>query len=298
MSERINTVSSYLKGVFGKKTVKLSIDGGFTCPNRDGTKGTGGCLFCSSQGSGEMASNIDDQIKLLEDKWPNAKYLAYFQNHTNTYAPVEELREKYYTALNHPKVSGIAISTRPDCLSNEALDLLEEINNNHFCWVELGLQTIHEKTAKEMNLCYTTDDYDRAISELNKRGIKTVVHLILGLPGETKDMMKESLSYVCNSGAWGLKLHLLNLVKGSPMALKYPDYCSFESIDEYVNLVCDLIELTPPDIVIHRLTGDAPRKILINPPWSYKKRTILNGINKELARRDSYQGKYAAETVK
>lgn len=290
MEQLFNSISSYLKKELGEKTIKLAIDGGFTCPNRDGTKGTGGCIFCSSDGSGDFASNIESQIKLLSSKWPKAKYLAYFQNHTNTYAPVEVLRNKFYDALNNPKISGIVIATRPDCLNDDVLDLLKEINDNHFMWVELGLQTIHEKTSTLINRCYPLEVYDSAIEKLSSRGIKTVTHLILGLPGETRDDMFESVRYVANSGTWGLKLHLLNVVKGSQMEKLYPQYKSFDSIDEYVNLVCDLLEIIPKEIVIHRLTADAPRSILISPEWSFKKRTILNGINSELRRRKTYQG--------
>lgn len=290
MTQPINTISSYLKKEFGQKTVKLSIDGGFTCPNRDGSKSYGGCLFCSEGGGGDFASTIEDQIQLLSEKWPKAMYLAYFQNHTNTYAPVEELRSKYQKALNHPLISGIAIATRPDCIDEEVLDLLSEINTNHFLWVELGLQTMHQRTADLINRCYGLSVYDYAIKALNSRGIKTVVHLILGLPGESREDMIQSVKYACNSGAWGIKLHLLNVVKGSRMEIEYHDYNSFGSIEEYVHLVCDLIEIIPSDIVIHRLTGDAPRKILITPEWSYRKRTILNGISAELKRRGSWQG--------
>lgn len=290
MTQAINSISTYLKREFGQKTVKLAIDGGFTCPNRDGSKAYGGCIFCSEGGGGDFASTIEDQIELLSEKWPKAKYLAYFQNHTNTYAPVEELREKYQKALNHPLISGIAIATRPDCIDEAVLDLLTEINKNHFLWVELGLQTIHQSTADLINRCYDLSVFDNAIKALNRRGIKTVVHLILGLPGETRADMIESVKYVCSSGAWGIKLHLLNVVKGSRMEQEYRNYNSFASIEEYVNLVCDLIEIIPSQMVIHRLTGDAPRKILITPEWSYKKRTILNGINAELKRRGSWQG--------
>lgn len=290
MQPSIYTVSKYLKEYFNQKTVKLSLDGGFTCPNRDGTKGTGGCIFCSADGSGDFASTIEEQIELLSGKWQNVKYLAYFQNHTNTYAPVSELRQKFYAALQHPLISGIAIATRPDCISEETLDLLEEINENHFMWVELGLQTMHEKTANLINRCYDLSVFDRTMRELNARGIKTVVHLILGLPGESRRDMEDSVRYVCQSGAWGIKLHMLNVVKSSQMEILMPDYCSFETIEDYVNLVCDLIEIIPPDMVIHRLSADAPRKILMTPKWSYRKRTILNSIHAELARRGSTQG--------
>ena len=290
MQPTINSIGSWLKTYFGEKTVKLSIDGGFTCPNRDGTKGTGGCTFCSGEGSGELASNIEDQIRLLSEKWPKAKYLAYFQNHTNTYAPVSVLREKYYAALNHPKISGIAIATRPDCIDEDVLELLSEINENHFLWVELGLQTIHQKTADQINRCYDLPVFDTAIKALRGRGIKVVVHLILGLPGENRQDMIDSVRYVCQKGAWGIKLHMLNIVKGSAMAESFSGYDAFDSIEDYVSFVCDLVEIIPPEVVIHRLSGDAPRKILIAPSWSYKKRTILNGIHAELARRGSTQG--------
>lgn len=290
MESDINSISSYLKKEFGEKTVKLAIDGGFTCPNRDGTISSGGCLFCSEGGGGDFASTIEDQIELLSGKWPKAKYLAYFQNHTNTYAPVDELREKYEKALNHPLISGIVIATRPDCLGDDVLDLLSELNEKHFMWVELGLQSIHEDTALLINRGYKLPVYDEAMRKLRERNIKTVVHLILGLPGENKEDMTESVEYIVRSGIWGIKLHLLNVVKGSRMAVEYPDYCFFKDIDDYVNFVCDLIEIIPENVTIHRMTGDAPRKILISPEWSYKKRTILNSIHAELKRRGSVQG--------
>lgn len=290
---RFNSLSSYLKKEFGHKTIKLSIDGGFTCPNRDGSKGTGGCIFCSDTGSGEFASNIDEQIALLSDKWPDAYYLAYFQNHTNTYAPVEELREKYYSVLKNPKIKGLVIGTRPDCLPDDVLDLLEEINKEHFMWVELGLQSIHDKTANFINRCYDLEVFDEAMSKLKERNIKAVVHLIMGLPGETEDEMLESVKYVANKRPFGMKLHLLNIVKGSRLEKDYSEYMPFESIDEYVKLVVKALELIPPEVTIHRLTGDAPRKILISPPWSYKKRTILNGIQEELRKSHTWQGRLA-----
>lgn len=289
---RYRSVSTYLKDKFGEKTIKLAIDGGFTCPNRDGAKGTGGCIFCSDSGSGEFASDIEDQIRLFSDKWPHAKYLAYFQNHTNTYAPVSELREKYYTILANPKIEGLVIGTRPDCLSEEVLDLLSEINYTHFLWVELGLQTIHNETARLINRCYDLSVFDDAMRRLSARGIKAVVHLILGLPGESREQILDSVRYVASlPELFGMKLHLLNIVKGSQMEFTYPDYQPFASIEEYVNLVVDCLEIIPPEVTIHRLTGDAPRSILINPPWSFNKRTILNGINDRLNLLDSWQGK-------
>lgn len=292
--KRFHSVSDYLKDEFGEKTIKLSIDGGFTCPNRDGSKGFGGCTFCSETGSGEFSSNIDDQISLLSKKWPKAKYIAYFQNHTNTYADVNTLREKYYSILKNEKIEGIAIATRPDCLETDVLDLLEEINKCHFMWVELGLQTIHDRTAKIINRCYELDFFNRAIEELIKRNIKVVVHLILGLPGESKEDMLSSVRYVSHiNGLFGMKLHLLNVMKGSTLSKENPDYCPFGSIEEYVNLVVDCLEIIPKEVVIHKLTADAKRNLLLNPVWSFNKRTILNSINDRLNLLDTYQGKKA-----
>ena len=313
--ERYNSISDFLKEKFGKKTIKLSIDAGFTCPNRDGTCGRGGCAFCSAGGSGELASvytpgaiakAIDEQIAINMDKWPDATYLAYFQAHTNTYAPVEELREKYYEALNDPRISGIVIATRPDCLGEDVLDLLSEINRTHFMWIELGLQTIHQATSDYLGIGYSLDVYDRAVDELISRGIRVVTHLILGLPtpvtGENGDInylseseaqMFESLKHVCSKSIFGLKLHLLNVVKGSRLYNDLPDYVSFSSIDKYVDLVVRCLEIIPENITIHRLTGDVPRSLLVSPEWSYHKRTILNKINYELKERNTHQGRLA-----
>lgn len=295
---RMNTINTYLKNKFDSKVVKLSLDGGFTCPNRDGSKGIGGCLFCSASGSGDMAAgsgniaaDLDSQISLLSDKWPDAKYLAYFQSHTNTYAPVDELRQKYYAALEHPAVSGIAIATRPDCIDNDVLDLLEELNEKTFLWVELGLQTIHQDTMDAMNLCYTLEEYDNAVNQLLSRNIRVVTHLILGLPGETREMMLDSVKHVCKNKIFGMKLHMFNLVKGSRMEKTHPDYVSFESIDSYVDLLISAVELIPPEITLHRISGDAPRSTLIAPEWSYMKRSILNAIHKEMRDRNTWQGR-------
>ena len=299
--ERYNSISDHLKSVFGRKTVKLSIDAGFTCPNRDGTKGYGGCAFCSCGGSGELAAHaasdgagiagsITEQIGRLSEKWPGACYLAYFQSFTNTYAPAGVLREYYYAALDDPRISGIAIATRPDCLDADTLDLLEEINRDHFMWVELGLQSIHDSTLRAMNTCYTLADYDEAVSALTERGIRVVTHLILGLPGETQDMMLASVKHVCERPVFGLKLHLMNIIKTSPLYETMPGYVPFDSIEEYVDLVIRCLEIIPPEVTIHRLTGDVPRRLLVSPEWSYRKRTILNAINRELVLRDTRQG--------
>ena len=293
----INTISDYLKKQLGHKTIKLSIDGGFTCQNRDGSKGYGGCIFCSDSGSGDMASSgdniskvLDSQIVILSKKWPDAKYIAYFQSHTNTYAPVEILREKYMDALSDPRISGIVIATRPDCLGDDVLNLLSELNKKTLMWVELGLQSIHPQTSEFINRGYNLSVYDDACNKLSKRGIKFVTHIILGLPGESRQDMIDTVKYVCKSGTWGIKLHLLNITKNSRLAKTHSDYTPFESIDDYVGMVCDLLEIIPYKIIIHRLTADTPRKNLISPLWSYKKRTILNGIYHEMFQRGSIQG--------
>ena len=306
---RINMISPWLKKRFGCKVIKLALDGGFTCPNRDGSKGYGGCLFCSESGSGDMASSLrngsdagavsealSDQISLLSRKWPEAKYLAYFQSHTNTYAPVSELREKFEPALKHPDVLGIIIATRPDCLPDDVIDYLAELNGKTFLWVELGLQTTHDETARAMNLCHDLADYDDAVARLTARGIRVVTHLILGLPGETREMMEQSVRYVCGGSSdeseiFGLKLHMLNVVKGSGLCETMPDYVPFDSIEEYVDLLIDMIEIIPSNITIHRISGDAPRSTLVAPEWSYKKRTILNMIHNQMRLRNTWQGK-------
>lgn len=314
---RFNSISDELKRHFGRKTIKLGIDAGFTCPNRDGTCGYGGCAFCSGGGSGELAahlnvlsdaenaeaelavavsaltaqisSSISEQIALMSDKWPDAAYLAYFQSHTNTYAPAETLRTLYNAALDDPRIEGIVIATRPDCLPPDVLDLLSEINRDHYMWVELGLQTVHDEISHAMGIGYTYETYERAVDELLSRGIRVVTHLILGLPGETQDMMLESVRRVCERPLFGIKLHLMNIVRTSRLAETMPDYVPFTSIDEYVDLVIRCLEIIPPEITIHRLTGDVPRRLLISPEWSYRKRTILNAINRELADRDTFQ---------
>lgn len=290
-SVHFNTIAVWLREKFGCRVMKLSLDGGFTCPNRDGTKGVGGCLFCSEDGSGHYASTIPQQIQLLSGKWPRGKYLAYFQSYTNTYAPPATLRRLFDDALSWPGVVGLAIATRPDCLPPQILELLEEYNQKTFLWVELGLQTIHEPTAQKMNRCYPLSVFDQAMEDLKKRQILTVVHLILGLPEETKDMMKQSVEYVCDLHPFGLKLHLLHVLKRTGLEKLYPQGYSAFTQQEYIEFVVDLLERIPQDITIHRLTGDGPAQDLISPLWSMKKRDVLNGIQKEFKRRKSWQGK-------
>ncbi|MBQ6314264.1 MAG: TIGR01212 family radical SAM protein, partial [Mogibacterium sp.] len=213
-----------------------------------------------------------------------------FQSHTNTYAPVDVLRSRFYQALDDPRISGIAIATRPDCLGDDVLDLLSEINRDHYMWVELGFQSMHAVTTRAMGIGYEPEVYDQAVDALLSRRIRVVSHLILGLPGETEEMMLESVRHVCEKPVFGIKLHLMNIVRTSRLSEMMPDYVPFESIEEYVDLVIRCLEIIPPEITIHRLTGDVPRKLLIAPEWSYKKRTILNMINSELKRRDTFQG--------
>lgn len=288
---RINSIGTYLKEHFGEKIIKLSLEGGFTCPNRDGSKGTGGCTFCAAGGTGHFAGTVEQQINLLSDKWPRASYIAYFQNHTNTYAPAYELKEKYNAALSHDKVVGLAIATRPDCISEETLELLKELNKQTFLWVELGLQTMHDKTAESINRCYPLKTFEDTYNRLQEAGIKTVVHLMFGLPGETDTDMLNSVRFTAALKPFGIKFHMLNIVKNSTMEKTHCDYIPFASIEEYADLVIRALELIPDDITIHRLSADAPRPILISPHWSYKKRTILNTIHNEMRQRDTWQGK-------
>lgn len=281
--------NQYLKDTFGCKVYKISINAGFTCPNRDGTLGTRGCIFCSKGGSGDFAESstlsVTEQIESgkqrVSKKIKSGKYIAYFQAFTNTYAPIDVLAEKYCEAINHPDIVGISIATRPDCLGEEVLTLLSEINKIKPVFVELGLQTIHEKTAEYIRRGYPLSVYDNAIKVLKKAGINTVVHLIIGLPNESREEMLESVEYACKSGADGIKLQLLHILKGTDLA---DDYLSgkFEtlSMEEYLSIIKDCVEIIPKNVVIHRLTGDGPKKDLIAPLWSADKKSVLNALNK------------------
>ncbi len=300
-AKRYHTWSQHLKSHFGEKVFKVALDGGFSCPNRDGSIGTGGCTFCSESGSGDFAqSHLDPLpiqlkkgIELEHKKWPNStKYLAYFQNFTNTYAPVEVLRERYEQVLHEEGVVGIMIATRPDCLPPETIAYLAELNKSHYLWVELGLQTIHEDTGRRINRGYTYDTYLKAVEALRKHGIRVCTHMINGLPGESRDRMMESMARVLlDSDIQGIKIHLLHLMQNTALVQDYDaGRLEFLEKDEYVGLVCDQLELIPPEIVIHRLTGDAPRRSLIGPLWSLRKWEVLNSIDAELRRRGSCQG--------
>lgn len=298
--KRYHTLNYELRKNFGQKVMKLSLDGGFTCPNRDGTIGNRGCIFCGEEGSGEFAGsrilNIKDQIeeqkRLLSKKWSTDKYIAYFQNFTNTYSSYDDLKEKYYGAISEEGVVALAIATRPDCLSEDILDLLSEINDKTYLWIELGLQTINDKSAKFIRRGYSIKIYEEAIEKLNKRNIKVVTHLIFGLPKETKEDMLDSVKYVADINTWGVKFHLLYIQKGTDL-YEYYLRNPFDILnrEEYISLVADGLELLPKSMVIHRLTGDGKRDLLYEPRWSLDKLRVLSGIDKELRIRNSYQGK-------
>lgn len=283
--------NKYLKDKFGQKVYKISLDGGFTCPNRDGKTGTRGCIFCSKGGSGDFAESremsITEQIesgkKKVEKKIKSGKYIAYFQAFTNTYAPVEMLRQKYEEAINHPDIVALSIATRPDCLGDDVLRLLDEMNKIKPVFVELGLQTIHQKSAKYIRRGYDLSVHDKAVRDLNKIGVNVVVHVILGLPNESENDMLETVKYVCESGANGIKLQLLHVIDGTDLAKDY-EKGLFKTLefDEYVNLIVKCVKIIPKDIVIHRLTGDGAKKDLIAPLWSADKKRVLNAINKAL----------------
>ncbi len=297
--KRYRSFNYEMKRIFDTKIIKLSLDGGFTCPNRDGTVGSKGCIFCGEEGSGEFAASrtldiveqLESQKELLSKKWSEGKYIAYFQSFTNTYSTYEDLKKKYKLAISQQDVVGLAIATRPDCLSEEVLDLLEEINKKTFLWIELGLQTIHERTAKLIRRGYPLDCYDEAVNQLNRRNIKVVSHLIYGLPNESREDILSSVKYVANTNTWGVKLHLLYLQKGTDLH-EYYKRTPFHILnrDEYISLIVDSIEHLSPDMVIHRLTGDGKKALLVEPLWSLDKLRVLSGIDMELKRRNSYQG--------
>lgn len=283
--------NKYLKDKFGQKVYKISLDGGFTCPNRDGKIDTRGCIFCSKGGSGDFAQNrnlsITEQIengkKIVEKKIKSGKYIAYFQAFTNTYAPVEILRAKYSEAINHPDIVALSIATRPDCLGDDVIELLDEMNKIKPVFVELGLQTIHNDSAKYIRRGYGLEVYNEAVKKLKSIGVNIVVHIILGLPNESEEDMLESVKYVCQSQIDGIKLQLLHIIAGTDLAKDY-EKGLFKTLefDEYVELIAKCVAIIPKNIVIHRLTGDGAKKDLIAPLWSADKKRVLNAINKAL----------------
>ncbi len=299
--KRFHTWNYEMREQFGEKVFKVMLDAGFTCPNRDGTIAIGGCTFCSARGSGDFAGRRKDdlvtQFNTIRDrqhkKWPKAKYIGYFQAYTNTYAPVEVLREYYEVILQQPGVVGLSIATRPDCLPDDVVEYLAELNERTYLWVELGLQTIHERTSQLINRAHDTDCYYEAVEKLRKHNIRICSHIIYGLPLETHEMMMETCRAVANMDVQGIKIHLLHLMRKTPMVKQYEaGLVRFLEMDEYIKLVVDSLEILPPDMIVHRLTGDAPRDLLIGPMWSLRKWEVLNAIDRELERRNSWQGKF------
>lgn len=303
-NKRYHTLNYHYKEKYHCKVIKVSLNAGFTCPNIDGKVGYGGCIYCSKSGSGDFGGDISkslseqfDEIKeKLSKKWPRGKYIAYFQAHTNTYAPLSVLKEKYESVLKKDNVIGIAIATRPDAIEDEVLDYLEELNKNTDVTVELGLQTIHEDTAKLINRCHSLNQFEEMVKKLRKRNIEVVVHIINGLPYETKEMMIETVKYLNHLDINGIKIHMLNIVKDTPLATLYQEK-KFKvlSKEEYIDIVIQQLEYLRPEIVIHRITSDPDPKNLIEPAWLIKKFCVLNDIDKEMKKRNTYQGKKLEE---
>lgn len=290
----------YLKRQFGEKVYKLALNGGMTCPNRDGTVGNGGCIFCSAGGSGDFAADgglsvkeqIQTQKEALRKKKPARKYIAYFQAYTNTYAPVEYLEKIFTEAIADEEVVILSIATRPDCLEDEVLELLEALNRVKPVWVELGLQTMHEQTARFIRRGYELSCFERAVRELRRRKIEVIVHTILGLPGEGREETLQTIRYLNGMDIQGIKLQLLHILDGTDLGMLYREQrVEVLSQENYIELVIDCLEQLSPEIVVHRLTGDGPKELLLAPLWSSRKRTVLNTIHSCLKERNSWQGK-------
>lgn len=289
-----------LREHFGEKVYKVTLNGGMTCPNRDGKTGFRGCIFCSEGGSGDFAASasltiteqINSQIAILSGKRPIQKYIAYFQAYTNTYAPVKYLKEIFTEAISHPAIVALSIGTRPDCLGPEVLKLLEHLNSIKPVWVELGLQTIHPATARYIRRGYPLSCFETAVRELRLRKIEVIVHTILGLPGESHQQILETMEYLNGQDIQGIKLQLLHVLEGTDLALDYrKGLFSTLSREEYLTLLIQCLELLSPDIVIHRLTGDGPSQLLIAPLWASRKREVLNLLHHQMKEQQSYQGK-------
>ena len=298
-NKRYHTLDYFYKHKFNSKVFKISLNAGFSCPNKDGKVGIGGCIYCSKSGSGEyggdktkdLVTQFNDVKKMMLRKWPNAKYIGYFQANTNTYAPVNILKSKYETILNLDNIVGLNIATRSDAISDECLDYLDELNKKTYLTIELGLQTIHEKTSILINRCHTLDNFVEMVNKLRKRNIDVVVHIINGLPYETKEMMIDTVKFLSTLDIQGIKIHALSILKDTALEKMYNE-TKFKvlSRDEYIDIVCCQLEYLREDIVVHRITGDPKIEDLIEPKWLTKKVTIINDIDKEMKRRDIYQG--------
>ena len=313
-----HTLDFEMKSRFGQKVYKIALDGHMTCPNRDGTLGTRGCIFCSEGGSGDFAvslnlktdcsaqneasliatavhEQIEEAISRVKRKMGSAPdaYIAYFQSYTNTYAPLSYLEALFTAAIRHPKIVALSIGTRPDCLPDEVLDLCARVNREKPVWLELGLQTIHEDTAVFIRRGYPLSTFTDALSRLRARRLDTIVHVILGLPGENREKMLETVRYLAKQDIQGIKLQLLHVLKGTDLASVY-DQNPFPvmTLEEYLDLLIDCVALLPPELVIHRITGDGPKNLLLAPLWSTDKKKVLNQIQKEFREHDSWQGKY------
>ena len=302
-NKRYHSWNYALRQQFGEKIFKVPIDGGFDCPNRDGTVAHGGCTFCSVSGSGDMIVAPEDplpiqfqkEIDMMHQKWPGvAQYIVYFQNFTNTHAPLAVIKERFEQVVNLPGVVGLSIGTRPDCLPDDVVEYLAELNERLYLWGELGLQTTYEQTSELINRAHSYQTYLDGVAKLRKHNIRVCTHLINGLPGETYEMMMENVKRtILDSDIQGIKLHLLHLMRNTRMLRDYHEgRLRLLGFKEYVNIICDQLELIPQDIIIHRLTGDAPFESIVGPMWSLKKWEVLNAIDQEMLRRDSYQGKF------
>lgn len=300
-NKRYHTWNYHLRQHFGEKVFKVSLDAGFDCPNRDGTVAFGGCTFCSAAGSGDFAGNRAEDVvtqfykvkEKMNEKWKNGKCMAYFQAFTNTHAPVEVLKQTFEPVLELEGVVGISIATRPDCLPDDVVEYLADLNKRTYLWVELGLQTVHERTALLINRAHDYKTYVEGVEKLRKHNIHVCSHIINGLPLESYEMMMETAKEVAKLDIQGLKIHLLHLLKGTPMVKQYEKgQLQFLSQEDYVNLVVDQLELFPPSVIIHRITGDGPPDLMIGPMWSLKKWEVLNSIDAEFERRGSWQGKF------
>ncbi len=303
-NKRYHTLDYYYKNRFHEKVFKVSLNAGFSCPNIDGKVGYGGCIYCSKSGSGDFAGNKEDslekQFKEIKDmmlkKWPKAKYIGYFQARTNTYAPVSELKKMYETILKQDNVIGLNIATRPDSITDECLDYLEELNKKTYLTIELGLQTTKESTSKLINRCHTLECFEEMVNKLRKRNIDVVVHIINGLPYETKEDMLNTVKYLNKLDIQGIKIHMLSITKNTPIERMYKEKkFHLLSKEEYIDIVVSQLELLREEIVIHRITGDPKLDDLIEPSWLTKKFCVLNDIDKEMVKRDTYQGVKAHE---
>lgn len=298
-NKRYHTWNYHLRTKFHSKVFKVSLNAGFTCPNIDGTKGYGGCTYCSGEGSGDFAGNPEKPLRVqfdevkekLHHKWPDALYIPYFQAHTNTYAPLEVLKKCFEEVLSYDKVVGLAIATRADCISEEIADYLSTLNQRTYLIVELGLQSTFDETGRRINRCHSYEDFLKGYHLLHERNIPVCVHMINGLPGETREMMIENFRRISKLDLHAVKIHLLHVLRGTAIykELQRKEF-SFMTLEEYVSVVCDQLELLSPEVIIQRITGDGDKEKLVGPMWSLKKFVVMNEIDKELVRRNSCQG--------